>query len=105
MIREINAEEFKKLKEEKGLLLVDFYSPTCGPCKMLAHVLEDIDKGLEGKNASIVKINYDENFPLARELEIPSYPTMLLLKDGEEIDRVGGLQPKPAIEEWIADNL
>ncbi|MCI8376424.1 MAG: thioredoxin [Lachnospiraceae bacterium] len=101
MLREITEDEFYEDIRE-GLVLADFYSPTCGPCKMLSFVLEDVDKACKDR-AEIVKINVDENERLAEKYGIIAYPTMILLKNGEELKRVIGLQQKPAILKMIEE--
>lgn len=101
MIREIMEEEFRQLAEE-GLVLVDFYSTTCGPCKMLSFVLNDVDKAC-GDKVQIAKIDFDKNKALVEEYGISGYPTLVLLKDGKEIKRMTGLQQKPAIVKMIEE--
>ncbi len=95
MIKEVNSAEFKEVYGS-GVVLADFYSKTCGPCKMLSFVLQDVDKAL-GDQVTILKIDFDANKDLTDEYSVAGYPTMVLLKDGEEKKRFQGLQQKPAI--------
>ncbi|HZW67791.1 MAG TPA: thioredoxin [Pseudogracilibacillus sp.] len=79
-----------------GLVLVDFWAPWCGPCKMIAPVLEEID-GEMGEKVKIVKLNVDENQETAGKYGVMSIPTLLLMKDGNIVDQVIGFQPKEAL--------
>lgn len=89
---------------EKGLVLVDFWATWCGPCKMIAPVLEDLDNDLAGK-AKIVKVNVDENQQTASEFGVMSIPTLILFKNGEKVDQVIGFQPKEALKQLIEKHL
>ncbi|WP_404453399.1 thioredoxin [Virgibacillus necropolis] len=84
----------------KGLVLADFWATWCGPCKMIAPVLEEIDGEMEEK-VQIVKLDVDENQETAGKYGVMSIPTLLLFKDGEVVDQVVGFQPKEALVELI----
>ena len=84
----------------EGVVLVDFWAPWCGPCKMIAPVLEELDGEVEGK-ATIVKVDVDENQATAGKYEVMSIPTLLLFKDGEVMEKVVGFQPKEALSALI----
>ena len=101
MLKEVMEEEFRQSSKE-GLVLADFYSTTCGPCKMLAFVLADVDKAC-GDKVKIMKLDFDKNRDLAEEYEITGYTTLVLLKDGKEVKRMTGLQQKPAIVKMIEE--
>lgn len=94
MIQEINTEEYDGM-DKSSPMLVEFYSKKCGPCKMLAFVLKDIDK--LKPDFKIFTIDFDENQELKERLGVTGFPTMLLMQDGKEIGRLKGLQQKPAI--------
>ncbi len=101
MLKEVMENEFRQSSKE-GLVLADFYSTTCGPCKMLSFVLGDVEKAC-GDKVNIMKLDFDKNRALADEYRITGYPTLILLKDGEEIKRMTGLQQKPAIIKMIEE--
>ncbi len=83
-----------------GLVLVDFWAPWCGPCKMIAPVLEDLDSEI-GEKVKIVKVDVDENQETAAKFGVMSIPTLIVLKDGEVVDKVIGFQPKEALAERL----
>ncbi|UTR11309.1 MULTISPECIES: thioredoxin [Evansella] len=77
----------------EGVVLADFWAPWCGPCKMIAPVLEELD-GEMGDKVKIVKLDVDENQETASKYGVMSIPTLLVFKDGEVVDQVVGFQPK-----------
>lgn len=83
-----------------GLVLVDFWAPWCGPCRMIAPVLEELDVEM-GSRLKIVKVNVDENQQTAGQFGIMSIPTMILFKDGEPLGQIVGFQPKEALMEIL----
>lgn len=85
---------------KNGLVLVDFWAPWCGPCKMIAPVLSELDASSNGEY-KIVKVNVDEEQDLARNFGIMSIPTLLLFKDGAVVDQRIGFAPKDAFIELI----
>lgn len=84
----------------KGIVLVDFFATWCGPCKMVAPVLEKLDQDM-GNQVKIVKIDVDQNQKTANKFGIMSIPTLLVLKDGKLVDTLFGFKPKEAIEQVL----
>ena len=81
-------------------VLVDFWAARCGPCRMVAPVLEELAEQMEGK-VRIAKVNVDENQDIAVQFQVSSIPTFILFKDGEAADRMLGAMPKGAFEQFI----
>lgn len=86
----------KEVLEAETLVLVDFWAPWCGPCKMMNPVLEEIAKQYEGK-LKVAKVNVDENMERPSEFGIMSIPTMLFFKNGAVVDQTIGAMPKEAL--------
>ncbi|HEX7066332.1 MAG TPA: thioredoxin [Bacillales bacterium] len=84
----------------EGLVLADFWAEWCGPCKMVAPVLEEINDEMADK-VKIVKLDVDENQETAGNFGVMSIPTLIFFKDGEVVDKVVGYQPKEALVEVI----
>lgn len=89
----ITAAEFEtKVKNAKGAVMVDFYADWCGPCKMLAPIVERLAKDYAGK-AGVYKVNTDNAHAIATQLGIRGIPTIIFFKDGKEASRVVGSVP------------
>ncbi|HDB6144136.1 TPA: thioredoxin [Staphylococcus aureus] len=91
-------------KVESGVQLVDFWATWCGPCKMIAPVLEELAADYEGK-ANILKLDVDENPSTAAKYEVMSIPTLIVFKDGQPVDKVVGFQPKENLAEVLDKHL
>jgi thioredoxin 1 len=80
--------------------IVDFWAPWCGPCRMIAPIIEDLAQKYDGQ-AVIAKVNTDENFRVASELGIMGIPTLILFREGVEVDRVVGVAPRKELEQRL----
>jgi thioredoxin 1 len=89
------------LAAAEGLLIVDFWAEWCGPCRMIAPVLEEIAEDSDGE-VTLMKVNVDENSALAARHDIRSIPTILFFKDGEIVDRVVGAVPRATLDNIVA---
>lgn len=99
-ILDVTRENFEEevLKADKKVL-VDFYADWCGPCKMLAPIVEEVAS--EHDDLKVVRINVDNEERIAMDYQIMSIPTLVLIKDGKEVDRVVGAVQKKVIETMI----
>lgn len=94
-----NVEEFEALVASGKKVFVDMYADWCGPCKMLAPVLEEVSKSFE--DVTFVKVNVDELQELAMQFGVMSIPTLLMFKDGSLVKKSVGFMPKPSVEALV----
>jgi len=102
-IKTLDESSFSKVIE-KGVALIDFFAEWCGPCRMLAPVVEDVADALKDK-ASFGKVDIDKQVKLATKYQVTSIPTLVLFKDGKEIDRIVGLRDEKALKEFVEKAL
>ena len=99
-----NSKSFDEALAKGELLMVDFWASWCGPCKMLAPVIDDLAKQYEGK-AIVGKVNVDEEQELAIRYGVMSIPTVIFFKDGKEVDRKVGVMPPNVFTQVLDKNL
>jgi thioredoxin 1 len=103
-INDLNDSTFDEtIGASEEAVLVDFWAEWCGPCKMIAPILEEIAG--EQENIRIAKVNVDESPDIARRFEVMSIPTLIVFKDGEPAKRLVGAKPKGALLEEIGEFL
>jgi len=99
MAKEIRDAEFKQeVEDHKGLVLVDFWAPWCGPCQSAAPIIESLSEELKDK-LKVVKVNVDENQTVASKFGVMSIPTFVFFRDGKEAERKIGLQSLEMLKE------
>jgi len=96
---ELNNSNFESTINE-GVTLVDFWAPWCGPCRMVAPIIEELAEDFDGK-ATIAKVNTDEEQDIAIKFGIRSIPTLLFFKDGKVVDQMIGAAGKAVIADKI----
>ncbi len=102
---EVTDSTFKQeVLESKTPVLVDFWAPWCGPCRMVAPVVEEIAEQYLGK-VKVVKVNTDENSGVASQYGIRSIPTLMIFKDGQRVDMVVGAVPKTTLATTLEKHL
>jgi thioredoxin 1 len=100
----ITDSNFNQIVNQHHLALIDFWAPWCGPCLALAPTIEELAEEYSGK-IFVGKLNVDENPETAEQFQIFSIPTLIIMKDGKEVDRIVGLVPKKQIEVVLRKHL
>ena len=101
----INEQNFEQEVVNSDIpVLLDFWAPWCGPCKMLLPVIDEIAKEYDGK-IKVGKVNTDENMSLSSKFQITSIPCLIIFKGGKAINKMVGFRPKNAIEQELNNVL
>ncbi|EKQ50859.1 MULTISPECIES: thioredoxin [unclassified Clostridium] len=105
MVRIINDREFfYEVENTRGVVVVDFFATWCGPCKMLAPVLDKVSNNMRGK-ANFFKIDVDQNMRIVEKYNIATVPTMIIFKDGIQMENLAGFMPEQNITNKVKSYL
>lgn len=100
MAKRLSEKEFDEAVGAEHLALVEFYTDSCIPCKQMSPILGDIEDDYEGR-VTVFKVNANFDAALAERLEVMASPTLVIFRDGAELDRKTGILKKPALSEWL----
>lgn len=103
MVKEISDENFAQ-EIGRGVSLVDFYADWCGPCRMIAPLLEDLSKEFTGR-AQVLKVNVDNAQKSSSQYGVTSIPTLIVFKDGKEAQRIVGVRDGDYLRQMLQSNI
>lgn len=102
MPKQVNKDEFNKAIEDHKTVMVDFFATWCGPCQMMAPVLDDLAKDFkDDKDIAIIKVDIDETPEIPASYNVMGVPTFLVIKDGKEAARQVGATTKEILKEKL----
>ena len=104
VVQQVTDQDFDKVVQGGKPVLVDFWAPWCGPCRIIGPIVEELAPSYEGK-AVIAKMNVDDNPGIAQRLGVTSIPTLMMFKNGKLVDRVVGAMSKGELQKFIDRNL
>jgi thioredoxin 1 len=96
-MEQLNSSNIGEFTKNNKMVIIDFWAPWCMPCKMIAPILEKLEKELN--ELSFAKVNVDDNTDIAQQYGVMTIPTLILFKDGQELDRIVGLLPEDELKQ------
>lgn len=104
-MREVTDSAFlEEINGTEAPVVVDFWAPWCGPCKMISPIMEELDSEI-GSKVKFIKVNVDESPQVAQKYRIASIPTIMVFKKGVPVDSLIGFRPKQALKEVIERHI
>ena len=104
MVKKINEEQFISEAKKSAAAVVDFSATWCGPCRMLAPVVEAVSEEYAGQ-VDFYNVDVDDCPELAMQYKVQSVPCLVMMKNGEFVDQSIGFKPQPMISQWISAHL
>ncbi len=103
-VQQVTDADFDTTVQAGKPVLVDFWAPWCGPCRIIGPIVEELAPSYQGK-AIIAKMNVDDNPGVAQRFGVTSIPTLMMFKDGKLVDRMVGAMPRGELQKFIDRNL
>ncbi|TLS49480.1 thioredoxin [Paenibacillus antri] len=103
-LQQVTDQTWGEVVGRDGLVLVDFWAPWCGPCRMIAPVLEEM-AAEAGDKLTVAKLNVDDNPESAAANGVMSIPTLKLFKNGVEVDMIVGFRDKTQLKQWVEQHI